>query len=488
MHFSLLHGLLAVGVTASRGSRLRRQNGPTDPGIPSDCTWWDTAVDKSFDCDFFESDWGLTHRQFVEYNPSVKDDCSGIQVGHAYCVEVNNGFPRDEDPPKVTTTEDAEPEPTEDSKPSPTQDGLIDTCTSFYKAKKGDTCTKVISQYQTFDFDDFFKWNPAVEKDCSGIWADTYYCVGVPGTPTSPPTQKAATTTAAATGAAKPSPTQDGLIASCKIFYFAVKDDTCAKIVAKYGTFDLDTFVKWNPAVGKDCKGLWASTYYCVGVPGTPTTKPTTTTGGIKTPLPTQSDMVKNCNKFHLVKEGEKCSTVANKNNISIPDFLKWNPKAGSGCTGLKTNAYACVSVVGYTPTKPDNGVKTPTPTQPNMVDNCNKFHLVKTGQKCSTVANSNSISIPDFLEWNPQAGTGCTGLKTNAYACVWTINYKPTPVQGSSMTKDCKKYHFIAKGQVCEDIQKKYSVTLANLYKWNPAIGKDCRTMWAEVYLCVGV
>lgn len=69
MHFSplLTRGLLAVGVTASRGARIRRQNGPTDPGVPSDCTWWDAAVDKSFDCDFFESDWGITHKQFVEY-------------------------------------------------------------------------------------------------------------------------------------------------------------------------------------------------------------------------------------------------------------------------------------------------------------------------------------------------------------------------------------------------------------------------------------
>ncbi|KPM44174.1 hypothetical protein AK830_g2383 [Neonectria ditissima] len=423
--------ILTQGLLSS-GPVLRRQNGPTDPGIPSDCTWWELAVDKSFDCDFFEADWDLTHDQFVEYNPSVKDNCSGIQVGHAYCVEVNHGLPRDEDPPKLTTTEGAEPEPTEDSKLSPTQDGLIDTCTSFYKASKGDTCTKIIAQYRTFDFNTFFKWNPAVGKDCSGIWASTYYCVGVPGTPTT-----------------KPSAT---------------------------------------------------------------TAKPTAT-NGIQTPSPIQDDMVKNCNKFHLVKDGKKCSTVASKNNISIPDFLEWNPKAGSGCTGLKTNVYACVSIIGSTPTKPDNGIKTPTPTQPNMVHNCNKFHLVQSGEKCSTVANSNgvsipnflkwnpeagagctglktdanSISIPDFLEWNPKAGTGCTGLKTDAYACVWTINYKPTPVQGT-LIRDCKKYHFVAKGQVCKNIQKKYSVTLANLYKWNPAIGKDCRSMWAEVYICVGV
>ncbi|KAK7419027.1 hypothetical protein QQX98_003529 [Neonectria punicea] len=264
----------------------------------------------------FEEDWSLTHKQFVEYNPSVKNDCSGIQVGHAYCVEVNHGLPRDDDPPEVITTEDAEPEPTEDTKPGPTQDGVVDTCTSFYKVKKGDTCTKIVAQYKTFDFNDFF---------------------GVPGTPTSPPTQAAATTKAATTGAAKPSPTQDGLIETCNSFSFAAKGDTCTKIVAKYGTFDFDDFYKWKPAVGKDCSGIWASTYYCVRIIGwkPPTKTPKALSNGITTPTPIQPNMVDNCNKFHMVQPGEKCSAVATLNSISIPNFLKWNPAASSRCTGL---------------------------------------------------------------------------------------------------------------------------------------------------------
>ncbi|RYO89763.1 hypothetical protein DL766_002650 [Monosporascus sp. MC13-8B] len=88
--------------------------------------------------------------------------------------------------------------------------------------------------------------------DCSGLWAKTYYCVGVPGTPTAPPTTP--------TGNPKPSPTQDGLIDTCIRFYLAVAGDTCDKIVKAHGTFKFDQFLKWNPAVGKDCSGLWAKT------------------------------------------------------------------------------------------------------------------------------------------------------------------------------------------------------------------------------------
>lgn len=121
-------------------------------------------------------------------NPTVNNDCSSIQVGYRYCIEVNNGFPCNKDLPKAITTKDTEPEPTIDSKPSPTQDSLIGIYMSFYKAKKGDIYTKIITQYQTFNFNAFLEWNPAVKKDCSGIWADIYYCVGVLGIPTAKPT------------------------------------------------------------------------------------------------------------------------------------------------------------------------------------------------------------------------------------------------------------------------------------------------------------
>jgi hypothetical protein len=111
------------------------------------------------------------------------------------------------------------------------------------------------------------------------MWAETYYCVGIPGTPTAPVTS--ITVTPTQTGTPKPSPTQDGLISTCQKFYFAgkklatqtsdrkyplifplrlVKDDTCAKVVKKYGTFTLKEFITWNPAVGEDCSSIWAET------------------------------------------------------------------------------------------------------------------------------------------------------------------------------------------------------------------------------------
>jgi hypothetical protein len=215
----------------------------------------------------------------------VKSDCSGIKVGNSYCVEVVRQ-PQPEPTSSTETSAAATPSPTKVAKPSPTQDGLINTCTNFYFAVANDNCEKIAKKFGTFSVSEFISWNPAVGDDCSGIWAKTYYCVGIPGTPTAPvATSTAAPTT---TGSPKPSPTLEGLIDTCTTFYFAVANDNCEKIAKKYGTFSVTDFIKWNPAVGSDCSGIWAKTYYCVGIPGTPTA-PLTTSAATPTRSPTGS-------------------------------------------------------------------------------------------------------------------------------------------------------------------------------------------------------
>ncbi|KAL5591294.1 hypothetical protein FOVSG1_010183 [Fusarium oxysporum f. sp. vasinfectum] len=138
MHFSSIIAscLFVAGAVGYRGHKVRRDvkpGGPTDPGIPSDCTYYDIWTGDTVACRAWVEPWGITLKQFVQY------------VGHSYCVEVNFGSPPEDNPPKITTTENAEPEPTKDLKPSPTQDGLTESCTSFYMAKKGDTCNKIIA-------------------------------------------------------------------------------------------------------------------------------------------------------------------------------------------------------------------------------------------------------------------------------------------------------------------------------------------------------
>ncbi|KAF2731444.1 hypothetical protein EJ04DRAFT_394902, partial [Polyplosphaeria fusca] len=332
---------------------VKRQDGPVDPGTAPDCTYFDTALDATYTCDWFESSWSLSHADFVDWNPSVKSDCKGIKVGNSYCVEVNNGLPRPST--KTSATRTTTPSATKTPKPAPTQSGLIETCTKFYKAVADDTCNSVVAKYGTFTFATFLQWNPAIKEDCSGLWADYYYCVAVPGTPTQKPSTTKPKTTATPTKSSGPSPTQSGLISTCTRFYKAKSGDTCQKLVDRYGTFTLSQFQKWNPAVGADCSGLWVDYYYCIGIPGTPTSKTTkstpkstkpptpTQTCNPKAPEPTQPGAVCGCAKWHKVVDGNTCETIEKQYRISKAEFNKWNPKVGADCKTLWLGYYVCV-------------------------------------------------------------------------------------------------------------------------------------------------
>lgn len=64
-------------------------------------------------------------------------------------------------------------------------------------------------------------------------------------------------------------------------------------------------------------------------------------------------------------------------------------------------------------------GVKTPLPTQPGMVDNCDTFCYVQKDNTCDQIANSNHITTNQFTQWNKGAGPDCLSLWAYTYVCV---------------------------------------------------------------------
>ena len=294
----------------------------------------------------------------------------------------------------------------------------------FYEAVTGDSCSNIADTFGTFTLDQFVKWNPAVKADCSGLLAGYYYCIGVPGTPTTKPKP----TSTSATG---PSPTQSGIIKTCKNFYKAKTGDTCDKIVSSYGTFTSADFIKWNPAVKSDCSGLLAGYYYCVGIPGTPTTKPTTkptSTCNPKAPEPTQPGVVCNCTKWHKVGSGTTCDAIISYEHITSADFYKWNPKVGKDCSGLWAGYNVCVGVKGSTTVKPTTtkppqetcNPAAPKPTQPGAVCHCKKWHLVKDkNTTCDAIIKYEKITSANFFKWNPKIKKDCTNLLLGYNVCV---------------------------------------------------------------------
>ncbi|KAI8966060.1 carbohydrate-binding module family 50 protein [Daldinia sp. FL1419] len=226
----------------------------TRVGTHPACTSYEIAVNKLHDCDYFEKNWELSHDDFIGWNPSVKPDCSGIQVGHSYCVRIDHR----RHTPTTTPAPQLEAHLSSTTPgrllPTLTQIGVTRNCKTYHQAVPGDTCSKIASKYKLSDLAQFVRWNPAVGADCSGLKTYYHYCVGKITTAIPPNCIRV-----------HPTPTQPGSICKCKSWHQVVSDDTCANIEARY-KITAAQFMKWNPLIGPQCKLLWEGYNVCVGV------------------------------------------------------------------------------------------------------------------------------------------------------------------------------------------------------------------------------
>lgn len=55
---------------------------------------------------------------------------------------------------------------------------MVSDCDKFYKVEKGDGCYAIATSHGITP-DQFVEYNPAVKKDCSGLWPDYFVCIGV---------------------------------------------------------------------------------------------------------------------------------------------------------------------------------------------------------------------------------------------------------------------------------------------------------------------
>ncbi len=43
-----------IGAALAYAPRVKQQNSPVNPSTLPDCTWYNTALDKTFDCGYFK--------------------------------------------------------------------------------------------------------------------------------------------------------------------------------------------------------------------------------------------------------------------------------------------------------------------------------------------------------------------------------------------------------------------------------------------------
>ncbi|KAG7129273.1 LysM domain-containing protein like [Verticillium longisporum] len=458
--------------TTTAGNGIQTPS-PVQPSIVRNCAQFHLVVSGDR-CSTISAKYGIPVDRFLEWNPAALSSCKGLKTNAYACVSVIGWSPSPTNPNNGIQT------------PLPAQPDVVSNCNQFHLVVSGDRCSTISAKFG-IPADAFLKWNPGALSSCKGLKTNAYACVSTIGYLPSAANP--------GTNFQTPAPTQPDLVSNCNNFHLVVAGERCSTIAAKY-SIPVAKFLQWNPKAGSNCAGLRRNAYACVSTWGHTPTQPD---NGIATPSPAQPKMADNCDAFVMIEPFDVCGDVAQSAGISLADFISWNPSVGAGCNFLKPNAYACVSVIGHTPTTPGNGITTPQPTQPALVSHCNKFHLVVSGDRCSTVAARYGVPVAEFLAWNPQAGSNCAGLRRDAYACVGIVGFTPTPTNPGEgvvtpapiqpgMVATCRTFHFVEKGQICATIQNRYKVSLADLVKWNPGIGADCTLMWADSYLCVGV
>jgi hypothetical protein len=122
-------------------------------GFPSDCSrWYQTTFDDT--CGDIALMFGsFSMAEFVKWNPSVFNDCSGIVSDVWYCID-RPGTPTTRTPvtssptqttrstqPVTTTTGASQPIET----PSPVREGMKEDCAQFYLQQPGDLCWAIAS-------------------------------------------------------------------------------------------------------------------------------------------------------------------------------------------------------------------------------------------------------------------------------------------------------------------------------------------------------
>ncbi|KAJ5219440.1 uncharacterized protein N7498_001539 [Penicillium cinerascens] len=245
------------------------------------------------------------------------------------------------------------------------------------------------------------------------------------------------------------------------------------------------------------------------------------------TPYPEASS---DCSGWAEYASGLTCASVEDTYFISAADFESWNPLVtASGSCSLQSGFCYCVQInfestspsptssalevptttgntsSSSTTTTSGNSIATPTPIESGMVNNCDVFHQVVSGDSCQGIAAAAGITLTDFYTWNPTVGSGCSSLWLGYYVCTGITDDlttatipaitttagngipTPSPIQ-SGMVTDCDQFHLVVSDDSCAAIASRAGISIADFYTWNPTVGSRCSSLWLGYYVCIDV
>ncbi|KAK8007950.1 carbohydrate-binding module family 50 protein [Apiospora marii] len=511
------------------------------------------TLKESDTCSSLTKQYGMSEAQLRAWNPVIDAGCYNLKQmeGDQLCVD------KPGDAPYVT------PGPTVIAPSIPTTAAPVPTniagqtnryCGRFYEAKLGDYCNLITMRFH-ISLADFIFLNPAVNENCTNLYADESYCVQpvgqtggyIPcahhdGRPRGGCRDDAGRQHLDGPGAhqhAAPlaNDTRDGCA------YYLLGDDwqqdisgtnfpsNCHFAAQVLGVNLVDLQV-WNPSLGdstgSDCR-LESGRRYCgryqdaIGEPKAPPPPP-----GLGSFDPREG-MVKNCNYTVAVMapDAPSCARILEDYHLTIAQFYEMNPSVGADCSGLWAGYSYCVRAPGIEPSRPGTSEvpssttsapttsSAPTPpaqTQDGQTADCNKWHVVKDGDDCGVLEKQYSLTHAQLLAWNPAISEDCVNGFWGGYAyCVGvsssgsssTVTSKPPaetngpvaapePNQAGNAVASCNQYGQAQDGDWCTAFADRHKVPYDKFYAWNTVLGangQNCGgSFWGKYWYCIGV
>lgn len=402
----------------------------------------------------------ITWTQLLAWNPQLDSTCSNIasQIGKTICVSAPGGQYS-----PSTTISPVTGSPTAIAIPTgivaPGSDRGI--CGGWYEAVPGDTCPQILSVFKITN-DTFYALNPLVNEDCSNLLAGFDYCIAVFGNTTTTSGFPDST----ATGASLLS-IIDGDFPLGTGYLIAAPNMTVNPITAA----PTETFASVPPP--------------------SPSVAPGTITDG--------------CLQYYTVRAGDSCLGIEVENDIRDVEFRTWNPQIDANCGNIIIGLAYCIfgPYVEFTPTTPvgtpvssttttTSGTQTatsapvPTNVAPGTITTgCNKYYTVQSGDSCATIDATNSITLTEFLTWNPEVNAQCTNVQLGLAYCVAGPPPTSSPTLPGTIA-GCPTYYTVKTGDTCAIMENQYGITLDQIRQWNTEIDANCANIQPGIGYCV--
>lgn len=459
---------------------------PTAPGTTGNCGRF-YLVREGDICNTVTLNNSVSLDDFLIMNPEVNTNCTNLWLGYNYCVAPYPPLQSSSAVPVVTTnysTATLMMIPLTTASYTPTLITVALTpagipaptnvasgtrtiaCGYYYDVQTGDTLDSISATVGVSAFD-LLTWNPELAN--SSPINGTALCVLFPtGNYTlndAPvPTNVAANTTT-----------------ECAQYYTVQSGDGCPSIETEFGITDAQ-FKKMNPSINAQCTNILLGVAYCV-FPDTPFAPPSDSDipGNVA-----QGTITEGCTKYYTVVSGDSCAVIESEFNVTLAQFISFNPEINSQCTNLGLGSAYCVASSNATSTGPPPNVAPGT-----ITDGCTDYHTVVSGDSCSVIETTFNLTLAQFIAMNPEINSQCTNLILGDAYCVHSSNGTtstgpPTNLATGSLA-NCTTYHTVLSGDNCNAIDAQYSIAEADFLRWNPEVDVACTQILAGEAYCVG-